>query len=87
MDLSGMHAASILVGGFFIGAGMELFMVKVWIGKTNFYEVVKRKEVERREEAVKSTPASGEVPFGELLKQQWEERKKELAAKQQSADQ
>ena len=32
---------------FLVGAGMELFMIKVNINGVNFYEVAKRKEAER----------------------------------------
>lgn len=32
---------------FMVGAGMELFMIKVNINGVNFYEVAKRKEAER----------------------------------------
>ena len=58
---------------------METFMVKVWIGKTNFYEVVKRKEAERRAELAKSGQVD-EPSFGEIVRQQWEERKREQDA-------
>ena len=44
-------------------------MVKAWIGQTNFYEVVKRKEAERRAET--SQPDPNQQPsFGELVKTQ-----------------
>jgi len=35
--------------GFHLGAAVELFMIKVYIKDTNFYEVAKKKEVQRRE--------------------------------------
>jgi len=71
--------------GLVFGALVEVFMIKVWIGKTNFYEVVKRKEAEKRAEAKISAAEaakSGEKSFGEILKLQWEEKKKEMAQRE-----
>ena len=70
------------MGGLLAGAGMELFMVKVWIGKTNFYETVKEKEAARRAGALASKE-TGELSFGEIVKKQWEEKKKEMESKKQ----
>mmetsp|Transcript_18550 Transcript_18550/g.22704 ORF Transcript_18550/g.22704 Transcript_18550/m.22704 type:complete len:85 (+) Transcript_18550:1836-2090(+) len=39
-------------GGFVLGAGMELFMVKVPIGGKTFYDVAKEKKEERLREAL-----------------------------------
>lgn len=83
-DLSARHTATIVGAGFAIGAGIELFMVKVWIGKTNFYEVVKKKEVERQVEAQKAATNSDMPSFGEILKQQWEEKKKQMAEEERA---
>ena len=59
-----------------VGGAIEAFMINVWIKETNFYGVVLKKEREKREAAA----ASGERPFAEILKEQWEEKKRELAA-------
>ena len=53
-------------------------MIKGWIGKTNFYQTVKKKEAERRAD----TDFAGESSFGALVQKQWEERKKEMEAEQ-----
>lgn len=63
---------------------MEAFMVKAWIGKTNFYETVKKKEAEKRAEKKANSDAEG-LPFAEVLKQQWEEKKKEMEQQQAAA--
>ena len=73
------HAGRIVVLGLIVGAAMETFMAKVWIGKTNFYEVVKRKEAERRAEERTAT-TSTEPSFAEMVRQQWEEKKKQRDA-------
>lgn len=66
------YAARIIVLGVLGGAAMETFMVKVWIGQTNFYEVVKRKEAEKRLDSESKVDSS--VPaapsFGELVRTQ-----------------
>ena len=74
------YARRIVVGGLLLGAGVEAFMIKAWIGKTNFYETVKRKEAER----VAASQTSEQEGFSALVRQQWEERKKEMAAAQAS---
>ena len=74
------QASRIVALGVAAGAAMETFMVKVWIGKTNFYETVKKKEAERIRD-VKLQGGSDEPRFADVLKQQWEERKKEMAEK------
>ena len=42
------------------------------------YETVKKKEVEKRKEAL--TTGNSEPRFADVLKQQWEAKKKELEA-------
>jgi hypothetical protein len=42
------------------------------------YEVVKRKEAEKRAEAKLAAEGSDSPSFGELVKQQWEQKKTEL---------
>ena len=65
------------------GAGMEFFMIKVWIGQTNFYETVKKKEAERRLAASSNGEPEAETQkFATILKEQWEEKKRELAAQE-----
>ncbi|KAL1529314.1 hypothetical protein AB1Y20_000268 [Prymnesium parvum] len=90
---TGLKAARLglmAAASFGVGAMLELFMIKVWIGDTNFYEVVKRKEAERRLEAelqrrlkpkipeVITPEVAAELSFGEVLKAQWEEKKRAL---------
>ena len=55
--------------GFHLGAAVEPFMIKVYIKDTNFYEVAKKKEAQRRE-----NPSDWQK-FGEEVKRQIEERK------------
>jgi len=77
MGIPAAHAMRIVVLGVAGGAVMEAFMIKVWIGQTNFYEVVKKKEAEKRLAA--RTEQAGEEPsFGVVVRQQWEERKREM---------
>ena len=76
LGLSARHAAAVVAGGLLAGGAIEAFMINVWIKETNFYGVVLKKEREKREAAA----ASGERPFAEILKEQWEEKKRELAA-------
>ena len=61
--------AKVCAGGFVVGAGMELFMVKVRIGKETFYDVAKRKKLERQLEAE------------EAERQYWEERERKAAGR------
>ena len=69
--------------GLFAGASMEAFMIKGWIGQTNFYETVKKKEAEKRLEAASKPLADDATPgFGEIVKQQWEEKKRLLEQQQ-----
>ena len=42
------------------------------------YEVVKKKEAEKRAERVSSTKEAEEPTFADLVRQQWEEKKKAL---------
>ena len=74
LGMTAIRTYAMVVGGFFVGAGIELFMINVWIKDTNFYEVVKKKEAEKRA----AVPDTTEKPFGEILKEQWEAKKKEL---------
>ena len=57
---------------FVIGAGMELFMIKVPIGGKTFYDVAKRKKAERLLELRRQE---------ELVEQGREDRKKRLREK------
>jgi len=79
LGISASHAGGIAVVGLTVGAAVEAFMVKAWIGKTNFYETVKRKEAERRAD-VDSNKDDSFDSFAATLKKQWEERKREMAA-------
>ena len=81
------HASRIAGFGFITGAGMEAFMIKGWIGKTNFYETVKKKEVEKQLEIKKEIEAGERVDFAKVLKEQWEQRKKEMAEQEQQQQQ
>jgi hypothetical protein len=77
------HAMRIVGLGLFAGASMEAFMIKGWIGQTNFYETVKKKEAEKRLEAASKPLADDATPgFGEIVKQQWEEKKRLLEQQQ-----
>jgi len=78
LGIPAAHAARIVILAFAAGAAMETFMVKAWIGNTNFYEVVKKKEAEKRAERVSSTKEAEEPTFADLVRQQWEEKKKAL---------
>ena len=73
--MTAARTSAMVFGGFVIGAGIELFMINAWINDTNFYEVVKKKEAEKRAMA---TQTATERPFAEILKEQWEAKKKEL---------
>ena len=79
------HAMRIVVGGFLAGAGMEAFMIKGWIGKTNFYETVKKKEAEKRLANATPDAAADEPNFGDILKQQWEEKMRQLEEENKKA--
>ena len=73
MSNSPYRAIKILVPAcFVIGAGMELFMIKVPIGGKTFYDVAKRKRAERIIE-------ERETMTG--LEEEREERRKRLAEK------
>ena len=69
LGLSATSMAMAVALGFHLGAAVELFMIKVYIKDTNFYEVAKKKEVQRRE-----NPSNWQK-FGEEVKRQIEERK------------
>lgn len=81
MGISIHHTTRIIVLGMLAGAAMETFMIKAWIGQTNFYETVKKKEAEKRIEKRKQDDGPN---FADILKQQWEEKKREM--EQQSKD-
>lgn len=80
LGISLYHTLRLTGFGLATGAGMEAFMILGWVGKTNFYETVKKKEAERLAELAKTEPAGETVNFGQVLKEQWEERKREMAA-------
>ena len=48
------------------------------------YETVKKKEAERRRDAAAAAP-SDEPRFADVLKEQWEARKREMAAAEKKA--
>ena len=86
LGLSAISTYFVVGGGLIAGAVIETIMINMWIKDTNFYKVVLKKEAERQAESRTTTTseqsADGEKPFGEVLKEQWEQRKRELAATQ-----
>ena len=83
LGIPATYAARIVGLGLAVGAGIETFMVKVWIGSTNFYEVVKKKEAEKIAEKRQIAAQGNGSPadpnsFAAILKAQWEERKREM---------
>ena len=83
LGISFAHTVRLTGFGLVTGAGMEAFMILGWIGKTNFYETVKKKEAERLAEQIKAEESGEVVNFGKVLKEQWEAKKREMAAQQQ----
>tara|TARA_B110001452_G_scaffold169167_1_gene141413 strand:- start:358 stop:663 length:306 start_codon:yes stop_codon:yes gene_type:complete len=82
LGLSAISTYFVVGGGLIAGAVIETIMINMWIKDTNFYKVVLKKEAERKATTTISEPADGEKPFGEVLKEQWEQRKRELEATQ-----
>ena len=80
LGLSAMRTNIMVASALLLGGGMEFFMIKVWIKDTNFYSVVLKKEAERRAEqaSLDAEAQAGNKPFVEVLKEQWDARKKEL---------
>jgi len=56
-----------LPGFFIFGAVLELFMIKVRIGKETFYDTALRRASERRLQELKETEASEEVTEAEAV--------------------
>ena len=76
MGITVHQSTRIILLGVLAGAAMEAFMIKGWIGQTNFYETVKKKEAEKRWE--KQQERNDAPSFAEVLRDQWELKKKEM---------
>ena len=83
LGLSAISTYFVVGGGLIAGAVIETIMINMWIKDSNFYKVVLKKEAERKAGASRATPEAaeaGEKPFAEVLKEQWEAKKRELEA-------
>ena len=78
LGLTAMRTNLMVASALLLGGAMELFMINVWIKDTNFYSVVLKKEAERRQEQAELAAQTGQKPFVDVLKEQWEAKKKEL---------
>lgn len=85
LGLSAISTYFVVGGGLIAGAAIETIMINMWVKDTNFYKVVLKKEAERQAESRATSSeaaADGEKPFAEVLKEQWEAKKREMAATQ-----